>query len=69
MLLGAVVFLVWTFVDVHIQRSHQPSYYDPENDMERIVTAYLWVLGAGGLGCFLLWLGSFLGPKDSADLI
>jgi hypothetical protein len=67
-LICAVIFLIGNFVELHIERSHR-TYVFPEGDEQRIVTCYLGFLGACGLGCFLLWLGSFFGPKNPADLI
>jgi len=68
-LICAVIFVVGDFIELHIERSHRPPNFDPEADMARIVTCYLCTLGAGVFGCFLLWLSSFLGPKNPADLI
>jgi hypothetical protein len=45
-----------------------PPYYNPEDDMGRIVTGYLCALAAVGVGCFLLWLGTFLGRRKRPDM-
>ena len=67
-LVCAVIFLVADFMELHVECSHR-QYVNGEDDEQRIVTCYLGFLGAIGSGCFLLWLGSFFGPKNPADLI
>jgi hypothetical protein len=69
LLIGAVIFLAGDFLELHIERSHRPAYFAPEDDEQRIVITYLCFLGATGLGCILRWLGSFFGPKNPGDLI
>ncbi len=63
-IIGAVLFLIWSIIDVQAQRSKKPPYYDPENDLPRIAGNYFVVMGGVGAGCVLLWLGSFLRPKS-----
>jgi hypothetical protein len=60
LILASILFLIWSFVDVQVQRSHKPGYYDPENDLPRIAYDYFYVMAGVGVGCVLLYVASVM---------
>jgi len=64
LILSAMLFLIWSFIDVQVEQSRKPAYYDPENDLPRIAACYFWVMGGVGVGCTLLWAASCFAPKN-----
>lgn len=62
--IAGLVLLLWNFYDLHQQRMQRPDYhYNTEGDEGMIVAAYLRTLACVGIGCALLWTGSWLGKS------
>ena len=60
LILASILFLIWSFIDVQVQRSHKPNYYDPENDLPQIAHGYFVFMAGVGVGCVLLYAASVI---------
>src|SRR5260370_37093752 len=64
--IAGVVLLLWNIYDLHQQRLQGPRYYyNAEGDEGFIMAGYLRTLACVGIGCALLWTGSWVGRHRS----